>query len=940
MKFKRSVDRLRKSSSQYAKTRTGRVLKTHRSLGGRWMASKESKALRKVNRMRGLPKSRLQRLMWRARPQRLMAYWFSRDGGIMTLKLAGISIFILFVLILGVFAFFRKDLPNLRDISGDNLGGSISYYDRTGKTLLWQDYDAVKRVPVASEEISQYIKDATVAIEDRDFYKHNGFDVRGITRAAFNDIVKRGSKQGGSTITQQLVKLTQEFGKKRTIVLKMKELILAVELERTYTKDEILTGYLNAAPYGDVDYGIKAAASDYFHVSPKDLTLAQSAMLAAVPKAPSYYSPYVEEYFDSEALLARQHYVLDVMADIGSITKAQAQEAKKVDILAQIHPQQSKYAGIESPYFVLAAKNQLTREVESAGSAKVGGWKVITTLDTKLQKLAEDQVQKGLGQVRRQGGDVAAFAAEDIKTGQMVALVGGGDFNNEEYGKINYAQWPVSPGSSFKPYDYLALIENSTNAGAGSVLYDTQHPLPGYPCTNKAKPKDGGNCLSDYDFRYPGAMTLRYALGGSRNVPAVKAILTTGVKKTIETAEAMGLKTGYKCYKAGVDVSRATAADEDPCYAAAGLGDGAYLRLDEHVNGFASIARMGMYLKQSYILEVKNASGKSLSGLSWRQPEKEPDQKQIVRPESAYIVADMLSDPKASYFSGGQKIQRYKGWNFAIKTGTTNDSKDGLIMGFSGRYAAGVWVGFHTRQKAMSGFMETMTRPIWNGWMTAVHSDLPVENWNRPSGIQVLPAFVVRTHVGSGSVEPSPETDLYPSWYKPKTKASQSSTIDRVSGKLATSCTPELAKQTVGGSSTPEHFSIDIFFGLGGSSGANTTSQDDVHSCADEKPIITVTIPNSANLDGTYTITGTATAGTHAFNDPQYAQFPGKINLSVNGVVVATCDVSASPSSCSFNYTPATSGEYTVSATVTDSVLYEASDTKSANFLTPPPTGG
>lgn len=936
MIFKRSGDRaFRKSTNRYVKTRTGRVLKTHRSLGGRWMATRESKALRKVQRMRGLPKSRLKRLAWRMHPRQLAAFWFSRDGGIMTLKLAGIAIFVVFVLTLGVFAYFRQYLPDLRDISGDNLGGSISYYDRTGKTLLWQDYDAVKRVPVESQEISQYVKDATVAIEDREFYDHKGFDIRGIMRAALHDITNRGSTQGGSTITQQLVKLTQEFGKKRTIILKMKELILAVEFERTYTKDEILTGYLNAAPYGDVDYGIKAAAADYFHVSPKDLTLAQSAMLAAIPKAPSYYSPYVEEWFDAEALIGRQRYILDVMADMGTITKAQAEEAKKVDILAEVKPQQSKYAGIESPYFVLAAKNQLTREVESAGSAKVGGWKVITTLDTKLQKLAEEQIQKGMGQVRRQGGDTAAFAAQDVKTGQMVALVGGSDFNNEQYGKINYAQWPVSPGSSFKPYDYLTLIENSTNAGAGSVLYDVQAPLPGYPCTNKARPTEGGNCLSNYDFRYPGPLTVRYALGASRNIPAVKAMLISTVDKTIKTAEALGLNSGYKCYKDGTDVANATAADEDPCYASSALGDGSYLRLDEHVNGFASIARLGTYLKQSYILDVKNAAGKSLSGFTWRQPEKEPDKKQVVRPESAYIVADILSDPRASYFT--TKIHNYNGWKFSLKTGTTNDSKDGLLMGFSGKYAAGVWVGYHTRQKAMSGFMETMTRPIWNGWMTGAHSGLKPENISPPSGLQTLPAYVIRSHVGSGTIEPSPANDLYPSWYKPKTGTAKTSTIDKVSNKLATSCTPPLARETVGGSSQAEQFSIDIFYGAG-SANASTTAQDDVHSCGDDKPTITVTVSDNGN--GTYAITGTATAGSHPFVDPTYPQYAGKIHLSVNGNIVATCDIAASPASCTFNYTPTAAGQHTISAQVIDGVLYDATDTKSENFLIPPPTGG
>jgi membrane peptidoglycan carboxypeptidase len=237
------------SSGKPLTTRSGKVLKVNQSLGARYSALKQGKALRKVNRLRGLPKSRLKRAVWRLHPKRLYAYWTSRDGAIMALKVVGLAIVAMFVITLGVFAYFRKDLKSVTDVSGSNLGGSISYYDKTGQTLLWQDYNAVKRVPVDdSKNISPYIKDATVAIEDKDFYKHRGFDIKGIARAFVVDLTHHGSKQGGSTITQQLVKLTQDFNEHRSIGLKMKELILAVELERTSTKDDILKYYLNAAP--------------------------------------------------------------------------------------------------------------------------------------------------------------------------------------------------------------------------------------------------------------------------------------------------------------------------------------------------------------------------------------------------------------------------------------------------------------------------------------------------------------------------------------------------------------------------------------------------------------------------------------------------------------------------------------------------------------------
>ena len=225
----------------------------------------------------------------------------------------------------------RKDLPNLRDISGDNIGGSIRYYDKTGQTLLWEDYDAVKRIPVEDNQISQYMKDATVAVEDRDFYKHGGFDIKGIIRAGVANISGGSTSQGGSTITQQLVKLTQDWSKDRTYARKIKELILSVELERSYSKTEILTGYLNAAPYGNIEYGVEAASRDYFQKSAKDLTLDEASFLASIPKSPSYYSPY-GPYFTQggkEDVIGRQHYTLDVMEQLGKITPQQRDDAEK-----------------------------------------------------------------------------------------------------------------------------------------------------------------------------------------------------------------------------------------------------------------------------------------------------------------------------------------------------------------------------------------------------------------------------------------------------------------------------------------------------------------------------------------------------------------------------------------------------------------------------------
>lgn len=926
----------RQSRSTFT-TKSGKSIKVNRSLSDKIKAHKDFASRLKAERLSGMPKGHIQRLFYRLHPKRLYKYWFSREGAVMALKIAGVGLVTSFLLVVGVFAYFRKDLPNIKDISGSNLGGTIEYYDRTGQTLLFADSEGVKRIPVQGDQMSQFMKDATIAVEDKDFFHHSGFDTRGILRASINNTLgKSDSKQGGSTITQQLVRLTQkEVGNQQTIQRKIKELILSVELERSYSKQDILTGYLNAAPYGNIQYGVEAAARDYFQKGAKDLTLDEAAFLAGIPKAPSFYSPYGPDYDTTgQALTARQHYILGLMRDQHMITDKQHDEAIKVNTVAHYKQPKQKYEGIRAPYFVLSARDQLHRKFSD--SVKQGGWKVITTVDLNLQTLAEQNVQKGLAQVRRQGGDQVAFAAEDVKTGQVVALVGGVDFNNKEYGEFNYASQPLPPGSSFKPYDYTSLIENSTNAGAGSVLYDTQGPLGAYQCIDKSKPSPTGDnsrkCLWDYDFRYPGPLTLRYALGASRNVPAVKAMLITGVDKTIDTAHK--LMTNYKddkpeekegryaCYEGGT--SEFVAENEAPCGPSSAIGDGAYLDLDKHVHGFASISRNGLNLPQTYVLKIFDSNNKVID--EWK-PSKG---NQAVRPDAAYIVADMISDPNASYLLGSKKSHRYTNkqgtWKFGMKTGTTNDSKDGWMMGFSTQYAAGVWVGYHNRNKMLSGFMEDMTQPIWNGWMKAAHENLKPEERARPAGIQVLPAFVVRTKPSiNGEVVPSPATDLYPSWYQANKTSNQKQTLDIVSNKLATSCTPARAKKEVTGGSTIG-FSIDKFVGGGGS---NTDATDDIHKCGEAQPAVQI-VGSPPSCSGSCNLSLSVVAGAHPLSSEQ---FKGTLNVIIAGQIVQSAQVdNAGAVNLSFSYNG--SGDQTVTIQIIDSVLYEGtSNPVTINFL-------
>ena len=968
-------------------TKSGSTIKLNRSLSDRIKARKAARSADKAAYLATMPKDRFKRILFRLHPKRVAKFWFSRQGGIAALKIIGVAIAVGFFMTIGLFAYFRKDLPKIKDLSGDSLGGNITYYDRTGTVVLFNDYNSVKRIPVPSGAISNYMKEATVATEDKDFYKHGAFDVRGIMRAAYHDATgSGGAVQGGSTITQQLVKLNENWTNNRTITRKVKELILAVELEREYSKDDILTGYLNIAPYGGEDYGVESAAQDYFQTSAKNLTLAQATMLAAIPQSPSYYSPYAgHQYnpavtgdtFDPTAMLDRQHYILDQMVLQHYITQQQANAAKSVDILAQVHQQTSKYQDIKAPYFVLAAKQQL-EDTYGATTVERGGWKVITTLDMNLQSKDEQLVASNYSNIQHRTAGLAdeeANVTENVPTGQIVALVGGVNFSDPDHGAINYAASSlIPPGSSFKPYDYVTLINDNNNVGAGSVLYDTEGPLPGYPCTNHNTPQKGGNCLQDYDFLQPGPLTLRYAMGGSRNIPAVKAMLeavpndksngyTTSINKVISTASAMMDNTylqsqhqnTYNCYQTGVDINNATPADESQCYASSAIGDGGFLHLDDHVNGLATLAREGQAIPRTFILKISDSSNKTI--YQWKQPVPT----QPVKADAAYIVDNMASDPNASYLPGscstttcrldptaGDKFQRYNGWDFAVKTGTTDNGFDGLMTSWSTQYATVSWVGNHTRNVDISSItgtpMEQLTEPLTLGMMEATHANLKPVNWTAPTTVKTAPAFVVRNHIHYGDIEPSPTNDIYPGWYIGGGSVKNTTqTLDKVSGKVATTCTPAGAKEIVSNANTAS-WNIDIFNGghpsIGSSnsnvSSTTSTATDDVHNCNDSPPTVTLTAPSNCPNTGC-TITATVSQGTHPLSDPQYPQYPGRIVFTLGGQTINSQNISDSPSTVSFSYTPTASGSGTLTATVTDSVLYTGTQSTTLNYSNTPP---
>ncbi len=436
----------------------------------------------------------------------------------------------------------------------------------------------------------------------------------------------------------------------------------------------------------------------------------------------------------------------------------------------------------QAPYFVALVEGSLKQKYGQDYLDK-GAWSVTTTLDSDLQPTAEKLVADNATTMQTTTGgvaDEAALVLQDVKTGQIKALVGGVNSGDTEEGHVNYANTILPGGTSMLPFDYAALIDETTTAGAGSPIDDTQGPLPGYACTNTSlpsPPSGEGNCAFDADFKYPGTLSVRYALGGNRKVPAIKAMLgavpgdtnrlqIASIDKTIQLVDDMSADKAYKCY------SDAALTKTTQCYTASAIGDSAYITLLNELHGLATIANNGKKMPQTTIISVRlNGKKQAIPGQS--------GSRQVIKPDTAYILNNILSDPNASYLpgscdtsvcasfaSGGYKFQRYQGWDFAVDPGATTDGYGATMASWSTQYAAISWVGNSSQNKALPVVGELLTEPLTRGMMEAAHAGKSPANWQQPGDIQTLPAFVVSNRIHYGDVEPSPAMDIYPAWYK------------------------------------------------------------------------------------------------------------------------------------------------------------------------------
>ena len=649
--------------------------------------------------------------------------------------------------ILVLFALFSQNLPNPNSLTERAIKQSTKIYDRTGKNVLYEFFNNENRTLIKIQKgfceetpsvktdidgIPLFALQATIAAEDIDFCNHHGFSTKGILRA----VIFGGSRGGGSTLTQQLIKnaiLTNE----QTLTRKIKELILSIQLEQRYSKNEILQIYFNEIPYGSTYYGIQAASLNFFRKSVKDLSLAEAATLAALPQATTRYIN------NPNLLLARRDWILGRMKEFSFISKEEYDAALK-----EKTPLQTRISKIAAPHFVFYIK-EILEQTYGRRMVEEGGLSVITSLDLEKQKIAEEAITAGV-EAKGKSYDFAnaSLVAVDPKTGQILAMVGSRDYfgklfpegctpgkNCKFEGNFNTATSPRQPGSSFKPIVYAKAFDLGYTPN--TILWDvkTDFPTP-----------VGVYSPNNYDLREHGPIRVREALQGSLNIPAVEMLYLVGVDRTLDFADALGYSTFKNRSNFGLAIV---------------LGGGE-VKLLEHVATYATFANEGVRQPPVAILKVEDNQGTILE--EWKPAEG----KKIVEPNVARMVTDVLSDNAArSYIFGPNNFLQLGERPVAAKTGTTNDYHDAWTVGYTPSLAAGVWVGNNDNAEMKRGADGSIVAaPIWNNFMKKVLETKPSEPFAPPeiphTGKLILDGIMPGTIV----------------------------TIDRASGKLATPSTP------------------------------------------------------------------------------------------------------------------------------------------------------
>ncbi len=636
-------------------------------------------------------------------------------------------------------------LPDFKSFTERKIQSSTKIYDRTGEILLYDVHQDIKRTIIPYEAMGINIKNATVAIEDSEFYQHNGVRLTSIVRATIWAKLTGKRIQGGSTITQQLIKNTL-LNKERTLSRKIKEWILAVKLEKFMGKEDILALYLNEAPYGGNIYGIEEASKAFFGKSPQGMTLAESAYMAAIPNAPTYYSPYGK---NKKALDDRKNLVLRRMLDLKFINNDDYNNA--INEAVVFLPSQPTH--IAAPHFVFFIKDYLENKY-GIGALDSGGLKVITTLDYELELEAEKiAYEHAIENEKNWNGKNASVVVIDPKTGQILSMVGSRDyFDKTTDGNFNVATAARQPGSSFKPIVYAQAFKEGYTAD--TVLFDlktefnsscspTGAPLPGHGSADCYMP-------DNYDNAFRGPMALRDALAQSINVVAVKLLYLVGINDSIKMAHDLGISTLNDPSRYGLTLV---------------IGGGETTLLDM-TSAYGVFANYGVRHPYTGVLSVEDSSGNILE-----QYTEKPYQ--VLDSNVTRILSNILADNKARIPTfGANSALVIPSREVAVKTGTTNSNKDAWTIGYTPSVVVGVWVGNNDNTPMKKGGV-SLAGPIWNGVMSKALAKSPVESFDRPDPIN-----------------PSLPPILRGFW-----QGGETFTIDSVSGGLATEFTPEATKK-------------------------------------------------------------------------------------------------------------------------------------------------
>ena len=635
-----------------------------------------------------------------------------------------LALIIVLIILSGLFLVWASSLktPDLSSFDDRLLGQSAKIYDRTGAVLLYDLSEKVRRTVTPFDQISPYAKNATIAIEDAEFYQHGGIKVSSILRAIIANLFSLKFSQGGSTITQQVVK-NSLLSQNKDVSRKIKEWILAIKLERVASKDTILNMYLNEAPYGGSIYGIEEASSAFFDKKSKDLTLAQAAYLASLPQSPTSLSPYGK---NKDKLEARKNLVLKKMLENKFINEDEYNKALAEKVVFQ----PKSVAGIKAPHFVMYIKDYLEEKYGDDLLTR-GGLKITTTLDYELQQKTEELLYN---YVTKNGpafkANNAAMVATDPKTGQILMMVGSKDyFDKNNDGNFNVTTAHRQPGSAFKPFAYATAFMKG---------YTPDTPLFDVPTEfNVNCPPVGGdnlteaNCYSpsNYEGGFKGLMTFRSALAQSRNIPSVKVLYLAGISDTIKTATAMGINELGPASQYGLTLV---------------LGGGEVSPLDM-TTAYGVFANNGQKAPLTSILKIETDKGDVL--------EQAPEQiqtTQVIPEQIAKLINDVLSDKvaRSSIFSTKEFGDR----QVAIKTGTTNNSKDAWELGYTPSISIGAWMGNNNNTPMTQQASARIIGPLFKDVMNFELNRIPVESFDTPEPNDSTPKpFLTGAWMGPGN---------------------------------------------------------------------------------------------------------------------------------------------------------------------------------------------